>query len=205
LSGKKVEFISIPWKNIRGYSVETPGSFLDFDSELRIFTNIPNLKLFFHDLKKGKGNLWAIQTCLNNHLLGPDEDLLPDIDQKEGHEDPVTSIFGRGNSRPLDAVEVNKTFHTNPPLLQSKETVEMAFKGIRDVLLFTTKRVIMVDTKGLTGKRVEYKSMPWSSIIGFAVCTAGTVDHDTEMYLWTEMSNLKVGDETKPYWSMWSQ
>ena len=84
--------------------METPGSFLDRDSELRIFTNIMDMPLIYQDLRKGKANLWAIQTCLNNHVLGADEGLLSDVDQKEGHVDPDTSWWGRGNSRPLDAV-----------------------------------------------------------------------------------------------------
>ena len=51
---------------------------------------------------------------------------------------------------------MNRVFHTNPPILQSSETVEMAFKGRRDLLLLTTKRVVKIDVKGLSGKRVEY-------------------------------------------------
>lgn len=207
MTGSRVEFKSIPWAFVQGYSVETPGSFLDYDSELRIFTSIHGIQRIDQDLRKGKGNLWAIQTCLNNHVLGPDEGVLLDVDQKVGHVDPDTSWWGRSNNRPLDAVEMNRVFHSNPPILQSKEVVEMAFKGRRDIILLTTKRIVKVDPKGMSGKRVEYCTIPWRSVIGFAVQTAGkTLDNDAEMMLWTEMMMKKAkaeGEEDEPYWSMW--
>jgi hypothetical protein len=64
----------------------------------------------------------------------------------------------------------------------------MAFKGRRDVTLFTNLRIIIIDPKGLVGKQVEYFTIPWESVVGHAVRTAGTyLDFDTEVCIWTEM------------------
>jgi hypothetical protein len=159
------------------------------------------------DFRKSKVDLWAIKKCISNKLLGKDDGSLPDIDKRTGHVDPNTSWWGRDNNRPLDAVEMNTIFHESPPILQSQETVEKAFKGIRDIILFTTKRVIKVDPKGWSGKSVEYTSIPWKSIIGFAVKTAGKhLDNDSEVMLWTEMMfkhNPGEDQEDEPYMAMW--
>ena len=66
-----------------------------------------------------------------------------------------------GDSRQIDAVEANRMFHEDVKILQGSETCEMAFKASRDTILFTTKRMVLIDVQGLGGKRVEYKSIPW--------------------------------------------
>ncbi|CAB9500963.1 Pfam:DUF1696 [Seminavis robusta] len=203
LSGKKVEFLSVPWENVRGYAVETAGSW-DFDSEMRIFTDIHGIMEIKQDFRKSKVNLWSIQTCLNNHVLGRDESILGEVDQKEGHIDPSASWWERSNNRPLDAVEMDRVFKSSPPILQSSEVVEMAFKGWRDIFLFTTKRCLKIDPKGWSGKKVEYSTLPWKFVVGFAAETAGkTLDHDSEIKLWTEMKFKGSGDDKESYMSKW--
>jgi hypothetical protein len=44
--------------------------------------------------------------------------------------------------------------------LQSDESIEAAFKCGRDMFLISTKRIIIIDKQGITGKSVEYKSYP---------------------------------------------
>lgn len=58
-----------------------------------------------------------------------------------------------------------------------------------DLLIQSTNlRVIIIDPKGLTGKKTEYHSLPWTSITAHGVRTAGKwVDFDTEVMFWTEM------------------
>ena len=64
----------------------------------------------------------------------------------------------------------------------------MAFKGKRDMMLFTTKRLLIVNVKGWSGKKVNYLSVPWRAIQCFAVETAGSfLDMDAEMKLWTDI------------------
>jgi hypothetical protein len=69
-------------------------------------------------------------------------------------------------------------------LLVEGETIELGFKLIRDIFMFTDKRLILIDVQGLTGSKVEYKSMPYKSISRFSLETAGTFDLDAELKIW---------------------
>lgn len=64
------------------------------------------------------------------------------------------------------------------------EVVEMGFKLLRDVFIFTNKRLILIDKQGYTGNKVEYKSVSYKSITRFSVETAGTFDLDAELKIW---------------------
>ena len=48
-------------------------------------------------------------------------------------------------------------------LVQGEQPVA-AFKTVRDSAVFTTKRLIVRDAQGITGKKVEVHSLPYSSI-----------------------------------------
>lgn len=68
-------------------------------------------------------------------------------------------------------------------LMVDNEYVISAFKSIRDYLVFTNKRAIAINAQGLTGKKVDYTSLPYSKIQAFSVETAGTFDLDAELTL----------------------
>ena len=69
-------------------------------------------------------------------------------------------------------------------LLTEGETIEIGFKLIRDVFIFTNKRSILVDKQGLTGKKVEYKTVVYKSITRFSIETAGHFDLEAELKIW---------------------
>jgi hypothetical protein len=69
-------------------------------------------------------------------------------------------------------------------LLIEGEEIELGFKLIRDVFIFTTKRLILVEKQGLTASKVEYKSITYKSISRFSIETAGTFDLDAELKIW---------------------
>lgn len=69
-------------------------------------------------------------------------------------------------------------------LLTDGEDIEMGFKLIRDVFIFTNKRLILVEKQGVTGSKVEYKSISYKSISRFSVETTGTFDLDAELKIW---------------------
>merc|ERR1719183_2427159 len=78
-------------------------------------------------------------------------------------------------------------------LLYVSEHVEMAFKGRRDLLLLTSKRVVFVDMKGWgsLGKKVEYVSIPYTTVTAFGVRSAGSLlDKDSEMLIWTDFDDV---------------
>ena len=66
-------------------------------------------------------------------------------------------------------------------LLIHGEGVIAAFNAIRDSLIFTNKRIISVNVQGITGKKIDYTSIPYSKIQVFSIETAGTFDLDAEL------------------------
>lgn len=70
------------------------------------------------------------------------------------------------------------------PLLIPGETIIGSYKGIRDSVTFTNKRVIAINVQGLTGKKKDYTSLPYSKIQAFSVETSGVFDMDSELELW---------------------
>ena len=70
------------------------------------------------------------------------------------------------------------------PLLISGEEILGAYQDIRDYVVFTDKRIISVNVQGLTGKKKDFTSMPYSKITVFSVETAGTFDLDSELELY---------------------
>ncbi|EOS27686.1 hypothetical protein C806_00133 [Lachnospiraceae bacterium 3-1] len=70
------------------------------------------------------------------------------------------------------------------PLLIPGETVIGSYKGIRDSVTFTNKRVIAVNVQGMTGKKKDYTSLPYSKIQAFSVETSGVFDMDSELEMW---------------------
>lgn len=69
-------------------------------------------------------------------------------------------------------------------LLINGEQVIMTFQAIRDVVVFTNKRIIAINVQGITGKKKDFSSLPYAKIQAFSVETAGTFDLDSEMELW---------------------
>jgi hypothetical protein len=70
------------------------------------------------------------------------------------------------------------------PLLVDNEQVYLAFKGMRDSVVFTNKRLIAINVQGLTGKKRDYSSLPYSKIQAWSVETAGQFDWDAELEIW---------------------
>ncbi|HET6405005.1 MAG TPA: PH domain-containing protein [Candidatus Thermoplasmatota archaeon] len=86
-----------------------------------------------------------------------------------------------GNASEMDAAAAQQEFGR---LLAPGETIEHAYVLIRDMFLFTSRRLILVDKQGLTGKKTEYVSVPYSKITRFAIETAGAFDLDAELKIW---------------------
>lgn len=86
-----------------------------------------------------------------------------------------------GNASETDAAEVQEELS---PILAENEVVTAAFKLVRDLSVFTNKRLILIDKQGLTGRKVNYHSIPYKSITQFIVETAGHFDTDAELKIW---------------------
>ena len=64
------------------------------------------------------------------------------------------------------------------------EVVISAYKSVRDGVVFTNKRIIAINVQGITGKKQDYTSIPYSKISTFSLETAGLLDLDTELEIY---------------------
>lgn len=69
-------------------------------------------------------------------------------------------------------------------LLIDQEEIFASFKGMRDMVIFTNRRIIAVNVQGISGKKKDFSSLPYSKVQAFSLETAGTFDLDSEMELW---------------------
>ena len=71
----------------------------------------------------------------------------------------------------------NDAFHSQvAPILVADEAILSTYKGIRDGVVFTNKRIIAINVQGLTGAKKDYTSLPYSKIQAYSVETAGTAE-----------------------------
>ncbi|MFP7297414.1 PH domain-containing protein [Neobacillus niacini] len=94
-----------------------------------------------------------------------------------------------GNAAEVNPEEAQREFAR---ILAANESIEKAYKLIRDLFIFTNKRLILVDKQGLTGKKVEYHSIPYKSITHFSIETAGSFDLDAELKIWISGNALPL-------------
>jgi hypothetical protein len=86
-----------------------------------------------------------------------------------------------GNASEIDSGELQAEFEK---VLAPGERIEKAYKLIRDLFIFTDKRLILVDKQGVTGSKIEYHSLPYRAITHFSIETGGHFDLDAELKVW---------------------
>ena len=64
------------------------------------------------------------------------------------------------------------------------EEIIGTYQAIRDGVVFTNKRIIVINVQGITGKKKDFTSLPYSKIQAYSVETAGVLDLDSELELW---------------------
>lgn len=83
--------------------------------------------------------------------------------------------------------------HDVSEMLISGETPVCAYKTFRDIAIFTNKRLIVRDAQGLSGKKVEIYTLPYSSIIMYSTENAGKfLDFNAEVEMWTKAGKVKI-------------
>lgn len=93
-----------------------------------------------------------------------------------------------GNAGVANPEELNQEYSN---LLFDGETIEVGFKLLRDVFVFTNKRLVLIDKQGLTGKKIQYLSIAYKSISKFSIETSGHFDLEAELKIW-------ISSETMP-------
>lgn len=83
--------------------------------------------------------------------------------------------------KPVD----DKTFASMvSPMFADGEFIIGCYQSIRDGVVFTNKRIIAINVQGITGKKKDFTSLPYSKIQVYSVETAGALDNDCELDLW---------------------
>ena len=83
-----------------------------------------------------------------------------------------------GNASEIEPSKIEGDF---AQVMAPGEQIEKAYQLMRDLLVFTNKRLILVDKQGLTGSKLDYHSLPYKNITHFSVETAGHFDLDAEL------------------------
>ena len=99
-----------------------------------------------------------------------------------------------GNASEVNVKELEKDLAAT---LIDGETVVKGFRIIRDMLIFTDKRLILIDKQGLSGKKVEFHSILYKSISHFSVETGGTFDLDAELKIYISGNSMPIQREFK--------
>merc|ERR1719319_1510837 len=152
------------------------------------------------DFDKKKVDIFEIQKYLSGHvfvdsfadLLAYNEPAAYDTEtKKQGGSGNKLMDYLSGDSVRLEEGVVQAELQNIGALVQN-EMVKLAYKCGRDLVICTSKRMLFVDTQGISGKRVEYLSMRWSCIKAYEVETAGSfLDRDATFKIFTNISQDK--------------
>ena len=96
-----------------------------------------------------------------------------------------------GEAKKTGSSETRKFHADYGQFLVDGEIIEAGFLVLRDTFLFTNKRLILVDIQGISGKQIEYLSIPYTQITKFSIQTGESFDLNAELKLW-------VGSDTIP-------
>ena len=94
-----------------------------------------------------------------------------------------SGILFDSNALNLKEISLNDIRKEVNGLLIGGEQAVAAFQTVRDQVIFTDKRLLIVNVKGITGKKVAYFTYPYSKIQYFGIETAGMMDIDCELLL----------------------
>jgi hypothetical protein len=94
-----------------------------------------------------------------------------------------------GNAGEVDVAEVEQELAS---IMADGEKPEQVFKLIRDMIVFTNRRLILIDKQGLTGSKKEYMSIPYRSIVRFAAETKGHFDLESDLKIWLSGSEQPI-------------
>jgi hypothetical protein len=147
------------------------------------------------DLRKGTADLFAIQSFISHFVIGSADGATALSNAQSYVTTPsgaATKLLGFLNDAHMkNAAEVTSTLRSSPALLQPDESIEVAYKCGRDLFLISTKRMIIIDKKGLTGKSVEYASYPLSTTRAFMIETEGSLLNGPEFKIYTDHGGIK--------------
>ncbi|MBW4661586.1 MAG: PH domain-containing protein [Drouetiella hepatica Uher 2000/2452] len=84
-----------------------------------------------------------------------------------------------------NALQLEGLRKSSRKFLLEKETLLPVFKTVRDHLVFTSKRIIGANVQELSGKKVDYTSIPYSKIQTVSVESSDTLDRDCQLEIYS--------------------
>jgi hypothetical protein len=102
------------------------------------------------------------------------------------------ALFGNASE-----VDFKKLQSVLDAILIDGEAPVRAFRLVRDLFIFTDRRLVLIDYQGMTGKKAEYHSIPYKAITHFSVETAGTFDADAELKIYVSSNPIPIEREFK--------
>ena len=96
-----------------------------------------------------------------------------------------------GNASEVTIESASKEFE---PILIEGEEIEKAFRLIKDMFVFTNKRLILVE-KQLVGSKVDYLSISYKNIKKFSKESAGILDLDADLKIWLNNDNEPISKQ----------
>ena len=99
-----------------------------------------------------------------------------------------------GNASEVDDDDLEKVLANT--LIEGEE-VEKAYKVVRDMFIFTNKRLILLDKQGVTGSKIEMISIAYSKITKFSKESAGHFDLDAELKIWVGSDPTPISKDFK--------
>lgn len=92
--------------------------------------------------------------------------------------------FQNGTFLKLKPVNSDTFANLISPIFVQGENIISSFQTVRDGVVFTNFRIISINIQGITGKKKDITSLPYSKIQAFSVETAGVIDLDSELELY---------------------
>jgi hypothetical protein len=194
---------NIPYRSITGYAVQSAGVW-DRDSEIVLYTR----NRWYHethtmDFRAGRTDVMMVHKLLSGFIVGRHTDARIIVGPKN-YTAHGTNMFGglknltpTGGAMEVEVDEMNAKHHSEISLLLEEETVLRSFVEGRDYWLYTNRRFIHIDAKGISGKKVRYTSIPYSSMQGFTFETAGNMDRDAKILMYTNIADVACFDKPR--------
>ena len=92
--------------------------------------------------------------------------------------------FQNGTFLKLKPVNSDTFANLISPIFVQGENIISSLQTVRDGIVFTNFRIISINIQGITGKKKDITSLPYSKIQAFSVETAGVIDLDSELELY---------------------
>lgn len=210
VSGRRIQWKSVPYSSIQAFSMELAGHWQTNDVVLRIWSKGGDPCTL--TLQRGKVNSYDTHSLLSQGVLHADqwvhaqassELFYPPAEEKSAR--PKRQTLHRtaewlgflNDDRPgaLSTHEVDRHLKADPRVLEYDEQVEFVMKhgNGKNLTLLTSKRIILGNIRGWAGKRIEFVSVPWKSARLYEVeANAGGKKGNMALRVWTNIADLPV-------------